>query len=35
MDNLTVYKVDGSHFILQTNPLACVKIITTVAQKTS
>lgn len=27
MDNLSVYKVDGPHFILQANPLACVKII--------
>lgn len=29
MANLTVYKVTGSHFILQTNPSACAKIITT------
>lgn len=29
MNNLNVYKVNGSHFILQTNPSACMKIILT------
>ena len=29
MDNLSVYKVKGPHFILQTNPSACTKIIIT------
>lgn len=29
IDNLTVHKVTGSHFILQTNPSACAKIIIT------
>lgn len=29
MDNLSVYKVNGPHFILQANPSACAEIITT------
>lgn len=27
MNNLNIYKVNGSHFILQTNPSACINII--------
>lgn len=29
IDNLSVYEVDGPHFILQSNPLACANIINT------
>lgn len=29
MDNLSVYEVNGPHFILQSNPSACAEIITT------